>query len=347
MPGEYRVVAMLNKQPSRNHIVTVRANAETTVEIDAKLDQAVHTIGYTGLSFATPEARDDTRPQYAAKFATAVGANAVAVVGIDKVRGKSAVVGTLVSLQSGREIRRASIPVEPDPSTERLRALARFLGGEEPAPGLDVKFSSEEDTTSASTRSAMIAKSVPRRRARRRSGRWGGWRWITAGLAVAGLVGGGYATYLDGRCNGEPPPAWRVGSLCDAAVRLSRSGCGRRVRRHLDLSVRNARLGRVCRAASNGGAVAGYSLRLVARCCCSAFACKGKARAAGAPSDDAAAPSPMPPRSMRPLHVFRAVSSVRSPSSKRFAFVAKRRASTSTGRAHACGGARRHCRAAP
>lgn len=261
-PGEYRVVAMLDKQPSRNHIVTVRASAETTVEIDAKLDQAVRTVGFTGLSFATPEARDEHEAHYAAKFATSIGANAVAVVGIDKVRGKSAVVGTLVSLQSGREIRRASIPVEPDPSTERLRALARFLGGEEPAPGLDVKFSSEEEATSTVHAKRDDREERPETPGTS-GGRWGGWRWVTAGLAVAGLVGGGYATYLDGRCNGEPP----VGMACRdlyATQPYGYLGLGAGAvfaGISIYLFATQDSGGAYVAPASNGGAVAGYSLR--------------------------------------------------------------------------------------
>lgn len=256
LPGEYRVVAMLNKQPSRNHLVTVRANSETTVEIDAKLDQSIRTVGYTGLSFKNQADRDAHEAQYAAKFATAIGANAVAVVGIDQVRGKSAIVGSLVSLQSGREIRRASIPVEPDPSTERLRALARFLGGEEPAPGLEVQFSKEDDAT--------LPVSGPRERnaPEQRGGRWGGWRWITAGLAVAGLAGGGVATYLDGRCKEEPPAGMTCRDLYSnqpaGYLALGAGAVFAGVSIYLFATHES---GAYVVPAQGGGAVAGYSLR--------------------------------------------------------------------------------------
>jgi hypothetical protein len=66
---------------------------------------------------------------------------------------------------------------------------------------LHVKFSVEDDATLPITTKRDRVAETPGSR----GGRWGGWRWMTAGLAVAGLVGGGYATYLDGRCNGEPP----------------------------------------------------------------------------------------------------------------------------------------------
>jgi len=213
-PGEYRVVVMMNKQPSRNHRVIVRANAESTVEIDAKLDQAIHTSGYTGLRFANEADREDHEAPFAQQFAKMVGASAVAVVGIDTVRGRSAVVGSLVSLQTGKEIRRASIPVEPDPSTDKLRSLARFLAGDDPAPGLEVQFSGavtdkpdgdgHEDNGETPSGGG--------------GGRWGGWRFITAGLGVAGLGTGIVLVALDGKCPTEPPAGQQCNDFYNTAT---------------------------------------------------------------------------------------------------------------------------------
>lgn len=140
IPGEYRVVVVLNKLPSRSHVVEVKANAETVVEIDLSLDRVIRTYGFTGLVFASANEREANETRYAARVAKSIGASAVIVVGIDQVRGRGAVVGSLVSLETGRELRRASVPTEPDPSTDKLRALARFLAGEEPVPGLDVQL---------------------------------------------------------------------------------------------------------------------------------------------------------------------------------------------------------------
>lgn len=222
-PGEYRVVVMMNKQPSRNHRVTVRASSETTVEIDPKMDQAIRTTGYTGLAFANQADRDAKEPVYAQRFAKAVGASAVAVVGIDDVRGRSAVVGSLVSLQTGREIRRASIPVEPDPSRDKLRALARFLAGDDPVPGLDVEFSGgpgdAADTSTGSGRGTGTLSGGDHGDDRGGGGgRWGGWRFLTAGLAVAGLGTGIVLVALDGKCPEEPPPGQQCADYYDTAV---------------------------------------------------------------------------------------------------------------------------------
>ena len=220
VPGEYRVVVMLNKQLSRNHRVTVRAAAETTVEIDAKLDHAIRTSGYTGLAYRTQADRDALEATHAQRFAKAVGASAVAVVGIDDVRGRSAVVGSLVSLQTGREIRRASIPVEPDPSRDKLRALARFLAGDDPAPGLDVQFSREAGDTKAAGEAPAAGE--PRDdgepRGGGRGGRWGGWRYVTAGLAVGGLATGVVLIAFDGKCSETMPAGQPCPNYYDTAV---------------------------------------------------------------------------------------------------------------------------------
>jgi hypothetical protein len=214
-PGEYRVVVMLNKQPSRNHRVTVRTNGETALVIDAKLDQAVRTAGFTGLLFASEPERDKNEAPFAQQFAKTVGASAVAVVGIDDVRGRPAVFGALVSLQTGREIRRASIPVEPDPSRDKLRALARFLAGDDPAPGLEVQFSGGDEVAGKGVGGETEGPHDGRGGG---GGRWGGWRFITAGVGVAGLATGIVLVALDGKCPQEPPVGQQCNDFYDTAT---------------------------------------------------------------------------------------------------------------------------------
>ena len=213
-PGEYRVVVVHNKQPSRMHRVMVRANVTVTIEIDAKFDQALRTAGFTGLQFGAQADRDTNEAPYAAKFARMVGADKIAVVGIDEVRGKPAVVGALVSLDGGRELRRASLPVEPDPSTEKLRSLARFLAGDDPAPGLDVEVVGAGGATTAGGNGGGGGPEDggPSRP------RWGGWRWITGGAGLAGLVTGAILVGLDGRCSMTPPAGQQCNDLYATAT---------------------------------------------------------------------------------------------------------------------------------
>jgi len=209
-PGDYRVLVMLNKQPSRTHYVSVHPNIETTVTIDAELDQAIHTRGWTGFLFANDAARDAHEAQFAADFANSIKAPSVSVISIEQVKGHAAIVGALVSLESGREIRRASVALDPDPSTDRLKALARFLAGEQPAAGLDVLVgdgAKEPPHGSTSSSSGDEQRrddgSAPSNGG---DGRWGGWKYITAAGAVGALGAGIYLAVEDGKCQTAPQP---------------------------------------------------------------------------------------------------------------------------------------------
>ncbi|MBV8763100.1 MAG: hypothetical protein JO257_37790 [Deltaproteobacteria bacterium] len=227
-PGEYRVTVMLNKVPSRSHRVVVNAGNETTITVDAKLDQALHTDGWTGFAFGSESERDAHEAPYAAKIATSVGASAVAVVGIEQVRGRPAIVGSLVSLSSGREIRRASVAMEPDPSTDRLKALAKYLAGEEPASGIEVQpldAAPKETPTGVAPETSGGGGVVAHDEVG--GGRWGGWKWITAAVGVGGLGTGAVLLALDGSCSkktvGTPCPVYDfkaggIGTIAGGAV---------------------------------------------------------------------------------------------------------------------------------
>ena len=137
LPGEYRVYAQQGKDVSRSHLVHVRDTGTTTIGIDVGFDAVLHTSPeWTGLLFASATDRERYEGGYAAAFANSVGASAVAVIGIEQVRGRTSVVGALINLQSGREIRRASLAVDPDPPVERLRVGSRFLAGDDDAKGI-------------------------------------------------------------------------------------------------------------------------------------------------------------------------------------------------------------------
>jgi hypothetical protein len=265
LPGEYRVVVMVNKQPSRNHRVTVRANAETTIEIDARRDRAIRAGGgYTGFLFASQSERDAHEAGDAQHFAKAVGASAVAVVGIDEVRGRTAVVGSLVSLETGRELRRASIPVEPDPSTDKLRALARFLAGDDPAPGLEVQFSGG-GATGASARSGGAGDDASGGDTpggdTKGSGRWGGWRYLTGGFAVAGFAAGVVLVAIDGKCPDEPPPGQQCNDYYDTALGGYASLAGGAVFAGLSIYLFATHKSAPIVTATQGGATVGFATR--------------------------------------------------------------------------------------
>ena len=105
------------------------------------------------------------------------------------------IVGSLISLQTGREIRRASVSLDPDPSNDRLQALAHFLAGDPPAAGIEVQLG-VRDRSTAQRREATMPS----------SGRWGGWKWIAGTATVGALAAGGVLLALDGRCKQTPDP---------------------------------------------------------------------------------------------------------------------------------------------
>ncbi len=200
LPGDYRVFAQLpGKQLSRVHRVSVKANEVASVTIDAAFDQVVQTSPtWTGLSFATAADREKSEIRHAAMFGNAVEASAVAVVGIDQVRGHSAIVGILVDRISGTEIRRASVALEPDPGEPRMNALAQFLAGENLAPaGIDVATTQPRVTSRGGGSSGLPVD--------RPSHGWGGWKFVTGGLAIGALGVGGFLLQRDGTCQTVQP----------------------------------------------------------------------------------------------------------------------------------------------
>jgi len=195
LPGEYRVGVRLGDALSRVHRVVIRASGETKLAIDTGLDAVVHTSpGWTGFLFDSAAEREQSEAKYAAAFAGAVNGAGVIVVGIDEVHGRPAIVGSLVSRVNGREIRRASLALEPAPAVERLRALARFLAGEEATADIDVEIAGDATVVPA------IGAFGSTGRDEGRSGRWGGWTWIAGGGAVAALATGAVLLALDGTC---------------------------------------------------------------------------------------------------------------------------------------------------
>lgn len=207
-PGTYRIVAQLGSKRSRNHRVTVKAGEELSLTIDPAFDGVVRTTGWAGFVFPSAGERERSEAGYAATFANAVEGHAVVVVSVDTVGGARAVVGSLV-LMNGKEIRRASLALDPTPSADRVAALARFLAGEKATSGIDVQLDGAMPTVPVSGGARRDTGPDPRQPGeggvRSGGGRWGGWPWITGGMAVLALGAGGVLLALDGTCPGGSP----------------------------------------------------------------------------------------------------------------------------------------------
>lgn len=190
--GEYRVLIQVGPMLSRSHRAIVKAGEDTRIEIDLAFDQAIHTGAWTGLTFASGSERDKREAAYATRFAQAIGGTAVSVVGIDESRERPALVGSLINLASARDARRAAIALDPPPPEERVRALARFLAGDEPEKGLEVLV----DRPAPAPVATVVAAPAP---VVEEHGS-GPWKWITGVGAVGAIATGAVLLHYNGKC---------------------------------------------------------------------------------------------------------------------------------------------------
>jgi hypothetical protein len=193
-PGLYRIYAAKGALEGRTYNVEIKPGEESRITIDIGFDAALHVDPtWTGLAFASAKDRDELEGTYAAAFAKLTGATAIAVVGIDNVRGHQAIVGSLVPLDGGPELRRASVPLEA--SSDKRRALARFLAGDDSA-----KASVDVDDPSA----------TPADRRARATSRWGILKYLATGVGLAAAGTGAYLLTLDGDCQTDADPCPKV-----------------------------------------------------------------------------------------------------------------------------------------
>ena len=209
LPGEYRVFVQVGRRLSRVHRVRVTANEEAAVTIDAEFDSYVHSSPkWTGFRFPDAAARERFESVYAATFASAIAAKGgVVVLGIEQVRGRPAIVASLVSMGNGREVRRGSIPLDPDPSVEKLRALARFVAGDNAAPGIDIQLAGDAREARSDEAGGIqlggTQGGVDAGDGGDDGRMWGGWKYLTGGAALAAFGVGGYLLSVDGDCTDD------------------------------------------------------------------------------------------------------------------------------------------------
>jgi hypothetical protein len=166
--------------------------------IDTGFDMAVQTSPtWTGLAFTNAADRDKREISYAANFGNALDAEAIAVVGIDQVRGRPSIVGALVDRRSSTEIRRAIIALDPEPSIEQMKALAEFLAGENLEPeGIEILTRRKDPSGPIATASSTIEGTTDRGTVEVHR------RWNSARRARAGA----YLLSIDGNCRDEIGP---------------------------------------------------------------------------------------------------------------------------------------------
>jgi hypothetical protein len=194
IPGRYRIFAQLGKKQGRLHSVEVKAGSKIQLEIDPDFESMfVTTPAWTGLSFLNRDDREKREGELAARFGEAIEVMGVIVVGLDVKNQRSIAYGALINSVTKKELRRASVVLDSLPPPERLRALARFLTGEQAADGIEVYEA--RPVLSIAGPATTAARRAPR----------SGWKWAASGGAIAGLGTGIGLLILDGNCTTSPP----------------------------------------------------------------------------------------------------------------------------------------------
>jgi hypothetical protein len=204
--GEYRVFAKLSSQQlSRSHRIVMRANEPNTASIFGAFDLAVRTTQpWTGLGFTDQADRENNEGTYARLFARALGAPGVVIVGIGMVRGKPAVIGALINMTNGNDIRRASVALDATPS--QLKGLAAYIDSGQEAEGVTV-LPTETARRADPKQQVRVDGDVHDQPAAGGSGgAWGGWKYVTGTAAVAGLATGAVLLAYDGKCTTDVDP---------------------------------------------------------------------------------------------------------------------------------------------
>lgn len=239
-PGVYRVYVQLGALKGRTYRVPVPAGRDVTTVIDWGFDQAIRiTKDWTGLLFPTAVSRSKFEVEYAARIGRHTRARSVVVIGLDTIRGRPMLVGSLISVDGSRELRRAQIGIDPAPTQERAKALASFLVGDRaaghgldvivdgpiPEPAAPAKRGKEadagetaggddsgdgtgvdgdgEDSGGDGEADSPAPESAD-------GWRWGPWKFAATAAGLAGIVGGWYFVSIHGDCKTEPVP----GSPC-------------------------------------------------------------------------------------------------------------------------------------
>lgn len=179
--GTYRVYLQQGTRRGRVHRVAVEAGPPTSLSVSWRFDAALSTDhGVAALIFDDAEQRRAEEARQAVRIGRALDAASVAVLGFREVAGQRHVVGQVYFVDTSKEARSASVSLDPvAPSADRLRALGRYLAGDESAAALVQPLEAApvgEATADAPARPGF---------------RFGGWRWVTLVGGVAGLATGG------------------------------------------------------------------------------------------------------------------------------------------------------------
>jgi hypothetical protein len=171
VPGDYRLFVRRRGRPGRVHPVSIATERPTEVALSWTLDAALRTDGgVPALVFADDAARRRDEARLATRLGRALGAPSVALLGVETVGGRLAVRGAIVPVD-GRAGRHARVVLGDARQREQLRALGRYLAGDDDAAARIEVLDRPRVPTLARPR-------------------FGGWAWLALGAGVASVAGG-------------------------------------------------------------------------------------------------------------------------------------------------------------
>lgn len=183
VPGTYRVYVQKGTRSGRLHLVDLSPGDQRRLDISWITDGALRTDAeLVGLVFADEAERAAHEAHVAASVARSLRSGEVVVLRVGTHDGRRAVIGSVLSADTGRAVRTGILATEPlAPGHPQLEGLARFLSGGEPIPGLIVPGAEDPTTTPP-------AVGIPARDRGRTPWYHDAWGWtaVGAGLAAAG-----------------------------------------------------------------------------------------------------------------------------------------------------------------
>ena len=189
VPGDYRVFTVTAAGATAVRTVTLAAGEHQDLTEDLLFDATLQTQPRLALVFANEVTRERLDRQFAARLVEAAQIEDGAIIlSTRTIAGNLALVGEVIDRQ-GAIVRTGVVFVHDNPPSSRLQALAAYLDGGSPEPGVWT---------------SLDGPNGPER------WRFGAWKWLALGLGSASVAAGLVLLRLHDRGTCDPSP----GTLC-------------------------------------------------------------------------------------------------------------------------------------
>jgi hypothetical protein len=195
-PGTYRIFVQRGGSDGRLHTVKIEAGREANLNIDWSFDATLYNSrDWVGFLFGSASDLRSLLGPHALRAAHSLEASAVVVLGVGQVEGRQVILGSSWDTRSEGSGRAAFVTVEPGAVGERhVRALARFLAGDNAEEGVRVSEAAH-----------MPGPDADRPHETAPGSRFGTWKWVASGTAVASIATGIWLISIDGDGTDCPP----------------------------------------------------------------------------------------------------------------------------------------------